>query len=129
MRAYCEVPPNLQSGARPWSVGSGPHLRSHHVPHGCRARSRNHWLTLPSPGHDPPPNRRNRRPAPLRELDDLIDGDRYFLPPRIKTLRAIRAKIRPEPVREPLPPPPYAAGALTSFNSAAGVDKMEAVVD
>ena len=38
--------------------------------------------------------------------DGLIDGDRYFLSPRIKTLRAIRAKIRPEPVREPLPPPP-----------------------
>jgi hypothetical protein len=40
------------------------------------------------------------------ELDGLIDGDRYFMSPRIKTLRAIRAKIRPEPVREPLPPPP-----------------------
>jgi hypothetical protein len=24
---------------------------------------------------------------------------------RIRTLKAIRAKIRPEPVREPLPPP------------------------
>ena len=44
--------------------------------------------------------------ALLRELDGLIDGDRYFLSPRIKTLRAIRAKIRPEPVRERLPPPP-----------------------
>jgi len=43
--------------------------------------------------------------ALLRELDGLIDGDRYFMSPRIKTLRAIRAKIRPEPVREPLPPP------------------------
>ena len=42
----------------------------------------------------------------LRELDVLIDGDRYFLSPRIKTLRAIRTKIRLEPVREPLPPPP-----------------------
>ena len=42
----------------------------------------------------------------LRELNGLIDGDRYFLSPRIKTLKAIRAKIRPEPVREPLPPPP-----------------------
>jgi hypothetical protein len=40
--------------------------------------------------------------ALLRELDALIDGDRYFLSPRIKTLKAIRAKIRPEPVREPL---------------------------
>jgi hypothetical protein len=40
------------------------------------------------------------------ELNDLINGDRYFLSPRIKTLKAIRAKVRPEPVREPLPPPP-----------------------
>jgi hypothetical protein len=42
----------------------------------------------------------------LRELNALIDGDRHFMSPRIKTLRAIRAKIRPGPVREPLPPPP-----------------------
>jgi hypothetical protein len=41
----------------------------------------------------------------LRELNGLIDGDRYLLAPRIKTLKAIRAKLRPEPVREPLPPP------------------------
>jgi len=46
------------------------------------------------------------RAALLTELDTLIDGDRYFLSPRIKTLKAICAKIRPEPVREPLPPPP-----------------------
>ena len=44
--------------------------------------------------------------ALLRELDGLIDGDRYFMSPRIKTLKAIRAKMRPEPVREQLPPPP-----------------------
>jgi hypothetical protein len=44
--------------------------------------------------------------ALLRELDGLIDGDRYFLSPRIKTLIAIRGKIRPELVCEPLPPPP-----------------------
>lgn len=43
--------------------------------------------------------------ALLKELNDIIDGDRYFLSPRIKTLKAIRAKLRPEPVREPLPPP------------------------
>ena len=42
----------------------------------------------------------------LRELDGIIDGDRYFMSRRIQTLRAIRAKIRLEPVREPLPPPP-----------------------
>ena len=44
--------------------------------------------------------------ALLKELDDIIDGDRYILSPRIKTLKAIRAKIRPEPAREPLPPAP-----------------------
>jgi hypothetical protein len=44
--------------------------------------------------------------ALLGELDGIIDGDRYFLSERIKTLKAIRAKIRPEAVREPLPPPP-----------------------
>jgi len=38
----------------------------------------------------------------LKELDSLIDGDRYFLSPRVKTLKAIRARIRPKPVREPL---------------------------
>jgi hypothetical protein len=44
--------------------------------------------------------------ALVRELDGLIDADRYFLSPRIKTLKAICRKLRPEPVREPLPPPP-----------------------
>ena len=54
--------------------------------------------------------------ALLRELDGLIDGDRYFMSQRIKTLRAMRAKIRPEPVREPLPPPPkqYAPARATA---------------
>jgi hypothetical protein len=42
----------------------------------------------------------------LKELNDLIDGDRYFLSDRIRSLKAIRAKIRPEPAREPQPPPP-----------------------
>jgi hypothetical protein len=42
----------------------------------------------------------------LKELDHIIDGDRYFLSPRIRTLKAIRAKIRPDPAREPPPPPP-----------------------
>jgi hypothetical protein len=42
----------------------------------------------------------------LKELNSSIDGDQYFLSDRIKTLNVIRAKIRPEPVREPLPPPP-----------------------
>jgi hypothetical protein len=37
------------------------------------------------------------------ELTAIIDADRYFLPPRIQTLREIRNLIRPEPKREPLP--------------------------
>jgi hypothetical protein len=42
----------------------------------------------------------------LKELNGIIDGDRYFLSDRIKTLKAIRTKIRPEPAREPPLPPP-----------------------
>ena len=42
----------------------------------------------------------------LKELNGIIDGDRYFLSDRIRTLEAILAKIRPEPARETLPPPP-----------------------
>jgi hypothetical protein len=44
--------------------------------------------------------------ALLRELNNLIDGDRYQFSARVRTLKAIRAKIRPKPVREPLPSPP-----------------------
>jgi hypothetical protein len=38
-------------------------------------------------------------------LRRTIDDDRYPLSPHIQTLKAILAKIRPEPAREPLPPP------------------------
>jgi hypothetical protein len=38
-------------------------------------------------------------------LTRTIDGDRYQLSPRVRTLKAILAKLKPEPVREPLPPP------------------------
>jgi hypothetical protein len=41
--------------------------------------------------------------ALLSELDRIIDGDRFPLSPRIRTLKEIRAMIRPEPLREPLP--------------------------
>jgi hypothetical protein len=40
-----------------------------------------------------------------RELTAIIDGDRYFLSPRIRMLREIRNMMRPEPKREPLPEP------------------------
>jgi hypothetical protein len=42
--------------------------------------------------------------ALIRELDDLIANDRYFLSPRVQTLKTVLAKLRPEPGREPLPP-------------------------
>ena len=42
--------------------------------------------------------------ASLAELDQIINSDRYFLSPRIHTLKAIRAKIRPSP-RKALPVP------------------------
>jgi hypothetical protein len=38
------------------------------------------------------------------KLHHIIENDRYPLSPRILTLKAILAKIRPEPVRKPLPP-------------------------
>jgi hypothetical protein len=37
------------------------------------------------------------------ELRDIVESDRYPFSPR--TLRAILAKLKPEPAREPLPPP------------------------
>jgi hypothetical protein len=40
-----------------------------------------------------------------KELIAIIENDRYFLSPRIQTLREIRNMIRPEPKREPLPEP------------------------
>jgi hypothetical protein len=39
------------------------------------------------------------------ELDGIIDEDRYPFSPRIRTLKDILAKLRPEPVRKPLPAP------------------------
>jgi hypothetical protein len=52
--------------------------------------------------------------ALTQELHDIVENDRYPSSPRIRTLRGILAKLRPEPVniadvicsvREPLPPP------------------------
>jgi hypothetical protein len=42
--------------------------------------------------------------ALIRELHDIIESDKYPFSPRIRALRAILAKLRPESVREPLPP-------------------------
>jgi hypothetical protein len=43
--------------------------------------------------------------AIIRELHDTVESDRYPFSPRIRTLRGILNKLRPEPAREPLPPP------------------------
>jgi hypothetical protein len=48
--------------------------------------------------------------AALTQEHNIIENDRYPFSPRIRTLRGILAKLRPEPVREPLlPPKVYAA--------------------
>jgi len=44
--------------------------------------------------------------ALTRELGGTINYARYPLSPRIQTLKAILAKLRPEPERAPAPPPP-----------------------
>jgi hypothetical protein len=42
--------------------------------------------------------------ALIKELHAIVGSRRYPLSPRVQTLRAILAKLRPEPAREPLPP-------------------------
>jgi hypothetical protein len=54
--------------------------------------------------------------ALTRLLSGTIDSDRFPLSPRIQMLKGILGKIRPEPVREPVPPlrhyePPRATAA------------------
>jgi hypothetical protein len=43
--------------------------------------------------------------ALIKELADITRNDHYPFSPRIHALRAILAKLKPEPAREPLPPP------------------------
>jgi hypothetical protein len=40
-----------------------------------------------------------------QELHEIVENDRYPFSPRIRTLRGILATLRPEPAREPVPPP------------------------
>ena len=42
--------------------------------------------------------------ALTQELHEIVENDRYPFSPRIRMLRAILAKLRPEAVRKPLPP-------------------------
>jgi hypothetical protein len=43
--------------------------------------------------------------ALIRELSQIIEYDRYPLSPRIRTLREILGKLRPEPTRPAASPP------------------------
>jgi hypothetical protein len=43
--------------------------------------------------------------ALIREISQIIDGDRYPLSPRIVALKEILGMMRPEPARETPPPP------------------------
>jgi hypothetical protein len=43
--------------------------------------------------------------ALTQELHEIVENYRYPFSHRIRTLRGILAKLRPEPAREPLPPP------------------------
>ena len=43
--------------------------------------------------------------ALVRVLREAIDGDRFPLSPRVQVLRAVLARLRPEPVRPPPLPP------------------------
>jgi hypothetical protein len=53
--------------------------------------------------------------ALTQELHDIVEDDRYPFSPRIRMLRGILAKLRPEPVREPLPPLKAPAASLKVY--------------
>jgi hypothetical protein len=55
--------------------------------------------------------------ALTQELHEIVENDRYPFSPRIRTLRGILAKLRPEPAaRNPLPPlKVYAPPSKRSF--------------
>jgi hypothetical protein len=55
--------------------------------------------------------------ALTQELHSIVENDRYPFSPRIRTLRGILAKLRPEPARKPLPPPKVYAPVLERTRS------------
>ena len=57
--------------------------------------------------------------ALLRELDEIIESDRFPLSPRLSPLKAILAKLDP-PAPRPEPPPPLNAGAAPDVGAAGG---------
>ena len=55
--------------------------------------------------------------ALTQELHEIVENARCPFSPRIRTLRGILAKLRPEPVREPLPlPKVYAPPSKGRYN-------------
>jgi hypothetical protein len=50
----------------------------------------------------------------IKEVPEIVENDRYPFSYRIGTLSDILAKIWPEPVREPLPPPKVYAPSRAS---------------
>jgi hypothetical protein len=60
--------------------------------------------------------------ALTKELADITGNDRYPFSERIRTLRTSLAKLRPERVHEPSPPP---RGVCRAFSSSAGGSAVE----
>ena len=58
--------------------------------------------------------------ALLREIDRIAESDRYPFSPRIRTLQAIRAKLRPEPAGEPLRRPKHYEPPRPGWHCGAG---------
>jgi hypothetical protein len=54
------------------------------------------------------------KPTSLKLEANITRNDRYPFSERIRTLKAVLAKLRPEPVREPLPPPKVYAPPLAA---------------
>ncbi len=52
--------------------------------------------------------------ALIKELADITGNDRYPFSSRVQTLRAILAKLKPEPASEPLPVPKVYAPPRTT---------------
>ena len=96
--AEYSVSPQITSGAAIIStgepIGVGPRLRD--------SRSRPHIRAMQHIDLTD-----DETVALTKELHDIVENDRYPFSPRIRTLSAILAKLRPEPVREPLPPRQY----------------------
>jgi hypothetical protein len=63
--------------------------------------------------------------ALTQELHEIVENGRYPFSHRIRTLRGILGKIRPEPVREPLRPPKvYVPPRATAARRRRGVHRF-----